>query len=154
MKTFNPTARSGELVLPPMLQESRRSYLLSSEGRVLIETIKLWRPRKSHQQVKVLFGYALKIIKTEFDDRGLDTSFLFKDVEPTGIGVTIDLLKIYFYSRCPIFSDTGTAITLSHEDCTSEKASKFLTDIMAWAASQWLIYIPDPDPNWKDNRVL
>ena len=151
-KRFYPTAQSGELVLPPMLQESRRSYLISVDGKSLVEDLKLWRPRKSHQQVKAIFGLALKLVVAEFNDRGWDTSMLFKCPNPTGIGITADLLKMYLYSVCPIFNDHGDAITLSDEDCTTDRAAKFLTDIQAWSASQWTIYIPDPDPNWRSKE--
>jgi len=151
-KRFYPTAQSGELVLPPMLQESRRLYLISIDGRSLVEDLKLWRPQKSHQQVKALFGLAMKMLKTTFDDNGWDTSVLFRLPKPTGIAVTVDLFKLYFYSVCPMFNDHGVPITLSDEDCTTDRAAKFFSDIQAWAASQWTIYIADPNPNWKEKE--
>jgi len=152
VKIYYPTAHSGELVLPKPQQESKRSYLLSVDNKPLVEEIKLWRPKKSWNQVKAIFGLALKIVKTEYDDRGWDTSMLFRLEKPTGIGVTADLLKVYFYSVCPIFNSAGNPITLSDEEVTTERAAKFLTDIQAWASSQWSIYIPDPDKNWQQSQ--
>jgi len=111
--------------------------------------IKLWRPGKTHQQVKAIFGLALKSIKQEFDDRGWDTSILLRSEMPTGIAVTPTLLKEYLYAVCPIFNDSGDAITLSHKDCDTAKTAKFFSDIQAWVSTQWCILIPDPDPSWK-----
>ena len=152
MKTFYFTVQDGDVVLPKLQEESRKLYLASMEGKQGVETLKLWRPQKSHNQVKAIFGLALKTIKREFDDRGWDTSFLFQCPNPTGLGVTADLLKMYLYTACPIFNDSGKAITLSDEDCTTDKAAKFFGDIQAWAASQWSINISDPDPGWAEKK--
>jgi hypothetical protein len=44
-------------------------------------------------------------------------------------------------------NDEGERITLSKAD--TSQASKFFEDIRAFAASQWSVNIPDPDPDWK-----
>lgn len=144
--------QSGELVLPKQQNVLRESYLCSVEGKYLVETLKLFRPHKTRQQVKTIFGFVLSRIKEEFDNRGWDTSILFGLPDPTGIGVTVDLLKLYFYSVCPMFTDDNKIITLSHIECDITIAARFIDNIIAWAASQWHIYISDPDPNWRTHN--
>lgn len=152
MKTFYFTVQGGDVVLPKLQEESRKLYLASMEGKQGVETLKLWRPQKSHNQVKAIFGLALGTIKREFDDRGWGTSLLLRTELPTGVAVSTWLVKEYLYAVCPIFDDHGNAITLSHKDCTTDKAAKFFNDIQAWAASQWQIYIQDPDPGWAEKK--
>jgi hypothetical protein len=151
-KKFRGQIVDGKLNFPLMQDELRRQCLTSWEGKQIVETITIWRPGKSHQQVKAIFGLALSTIKHEFDDRGWDTSMLLRIDTPTGIEVSIEILKAYLYAACPIFDDHGDAITLSNKNCDTTRAAKFFTDITAFAASQWAIYIPDPDPNWRNHE--
>ena len=92
-------------------------------------------------------------IKQEFDDRGWDSSILLNLDKPTGIGVTTNFLKEYFYIVTPMYSDDGKRITLSHKDCDTKAASKFFDDVSAWCASQFSIYIPSPDPLWREKTL-
>jgi hypothetical protein len=148
-KKFRGQIADGKLNFPIMQDELRQWCLTTWNGKQVVETITLWRPGKSHQQVKAIFGLAIGTIKREFDDRGWDTSILLRTDTPTGIAVSDMLIKEYLYAACPIFDDHGDAITLSHKDCDTSRAAKFLMDIQAFAATQWNIYIPDPDKSWR-----
>ena len=149
---FRGQIQNQKLTFPGMQDALWKQRLITWNEKQIVVDLKVWRPSKSHQQVKAIFGLALKSIKQEFDDRGWDTSILLRSEMPTGIAVTPTLLKEYLYAVCPIFNDSGEAITLSHKDCDTEKTAKFLTDIQAWSATQWCIYIPDPDPSWRSKE--
>lgn len=151
---FFGTIQQGRLSLSVSQKLHREHYLQNlKDGTPISEEIKPIRQSKTYQQVKTIFGLALATIKQEFDDRGWDTSYLLGLHTPTGIEVTINLLKEYFYAVCPLYSDEGKRITLSHKDCTTKVASNFFDDIGSWCASQWSIYIPPPDPNWKETET-
>ena len=104
------------------------------------------RKPKSQEQLGAIFGLAIAMIIAEFNDLGMDTSYLLKTDKPTGIGVTADLLKEYFYAVCPIFDDDGKRVTLSK--MSTKQAAEFFDAIRNYASSQWGIVIPDPDRNW------
>lgn len=116
-------------------------------GRYQCEIKRLGKP-KSQDQLGAIFGLAIAQIIAEFNDLGMDTSYLIKTDKPTGIGVTTDLLKEYLYAVCPIYGDSGGRITLSKAN--TSQAAKFFDDIRNYASSQWGIVIPDPNPKWRE----
>ena len=107
------------------------------------------QPRTQHQ-LGAHFGLALTFIIETFNDRGYDTSIIYKLELPTGIGVTKDLLKDFFYSACPIFDGNGDKITLGK--ASIEQTAKHFDDIRNYAASQWQIVIPEPNKDWKNDK--
>jgi len=139
--------QNGEFCAMPEQQRLEAHYLKEYKDGTLAERItrKFGQPKTKHQ-LGAHFGLALAIIIAEFDDRGYDTSFLYRIDKPTGIRIDKDLLKDYFYSVCPIF-EAGQRITLSK--ATSEQASKHFNDVRNWASSQWQIVIPEPDKERK-----
>jgi hypothetical protein len=136
-------------------QKLHRQQYLSKlpSGTSVTEEIKRITQSKTHQQVKTIFGLAMATIKQEFDDRGWGTDMLLNLPEPTGIGVSVNLLKEYFYAVCPIYNEEGQRISLSHKDCSTIVASGFFDEIRNWSASQWSIYIPEPDPDWNKEKL-
>jgi hypothetical protein len=106
-------------------------------------------PHKTHQQVKTIFGLVIAMIIDVFEERGTDSSVLLNTDKPTGVPVSKDLLKEYFYVVCPIYDSDSNRITLGSRKVTIEKAAQFIDEIRNFAATQWSIDVPDPDPNWK-----
>jgi hypothetical protein len=104
-------------------------------------------PHKTHQQVKTIFGLVIAMIIDVFEERGTDSSILLNTDKPTGVPVSKVLLKEYFYVVCPICDSDGNRITLSKAPI--DKAAQFIDEIRNFAATQWSIDVPDPDPNWK-----
>ena len=151
---FYPTIKSGEPNYPPVQLAMRERYLHSlKDGTKLKETYtKLGKP-KSHQQVKTIFGLVIATVLQGFDDNGWDSSILLNMEKPTGVPVSVGLLKEYFYAVCPIEDDDGDRITLSSKKCTMAKAAKFINETRNIASSQWSIYIPDPDPNRNKEKI-
>jgi len=153
MMKFVGNISQGRLTLSVSQNALRKNYLQNlKDGTQISEEIKPIRKGKTHQQVKAIFGLALATVKAEFDDRGWDTSFLYNLSIPTGIEVSVNMLKEYFYGVCPIYSEEGQRITLSHKDCDTKAASNFLEEVRNWSASQWGIYIAEPNPDWKEEN--
>ena len=150
---FYGIINQGKLTLMPLLKRQRQNYLssLKDDTRV-IEEIKRDTKSKTHQQIKTIWGLALATVKAEFDDRGWDTSVLYNLDKPTGIGVTANMLKEFFYGVIPMYNGDGQRITLSHKDCSTIIAAKFFEDMRNFSASQFSIYIPDPNPNWQEEQ--
>lgn len=148
MKEFHGIIKNGRFELSLTQLQQRTTYLKSlKDDTRIIETLRKEGKSKSWEQVKTHFGLAVTTILRDFSDRGWDTSCLLNMPKPTGIEVSVGLLQEFLYAVCPIHNDTGERVTLSK--MTTVQASQFFEDIRNYAASQWSIYIPDPDPNYK-----
>ncbi len=149
---FHCTIQNGRLTLSDVQERLRRQSLASiKDGTLVRETIVREGRNKTHQQIKTIFGLVIAMIIQSFEDNGWDSSIILNTELPTGIPVSKDLLKEYFYIVCPIYDDEGNRITLSK--ATIEQAMKFIDDIRNWSASQWSIAVPDPDPNWRKKNT-
>ena len=138
----------GVLTLPSSQKILRQHFLTSiKDGTRVIETIEKDTKPKTHAQVKTIFGLAIAQIISDFEHRGWDSSMLLNMPKPTGIGISKGLLKEFLYAVCPIYDENDKPITLSKSD--TAQASKFFDDIRNYAASQWSIYIPEPNIDWK-----
>lgn len=141
----------GVLTLTSSQKKLRQHFLASmKDGTRVIETIVRDTKPKTHAQVKTIFGLAIAQIAADFNDRGWDTSMLLNMTKPTGVPVSAGLLKEFLYAVCPIYDENDKLITLSKTD--TRQAAKFFDEIRNYAASQWSIYIPEPNPNWKDEK--
>jgi hypothetical protein len=115
------------------------------DGRYEVEA-KRSRKNKSQQQLGAIFGLAIQMIKAEFDDRGWDTSYLIKCELPTGNEITIDFLKEYLYATCGVYDEKGI-VRLSRAN--TAQAAQFFDATRNFASSQWGIYVPEPNKNWR-----
>ena len=145
---FRGEIQNEKLCFPGIQDELWQQRLTTWNGKQIVINLNLWRPAKSHQQVKAIFGLAIAVLVREFDDRGWDTSVLFKLPRSTGIPCSAGDFQRWLYAACPIRDDDDNVITLSKAN--TEQASKFLDDIQATATTEWCIVIPDPDPAWKE----
>jgi len=146
---FPCVKKNGQLVYPSLVARDRLMYLEKQpEGARFKETLTRVRSPKTHQQVKTIFGHCIMYLITEFIERGWDTSYLLKLDKPTGVPPSKTLFKEYFYGVCPMEDDEGEQITLS--DAGKEQVVEFIDNIMNHSSSIWGIYIPEPDPNWKE----
>ena len=143
----------GQLKMSPEQAAQRKLYLSSFKlDDVIEETLQKYRQPRSHKQLGAWFGLFSKTVLAEFDDRGWDTSYIFNLENPTGIEITTDLLKQYMYAKCPAFDDNGNQITM--RNMNTLKMAKWFDDCRNFASSQWSIYVPNPDPKWKDKKEL
>lgn len=146
---FYGKAKKGMLEMSPEQKELRYQYLSNLKASDLIEeTLKKYRSPKSQKQLGAWWGLFCKVVLAEFDDRGWDTSYIFKLDKPTGIGISSELLKEFLYAMCPSYNDLGERITMRGMD-TLQMAG-FFEQCRNFAASQWSINVPEPDPNWKN----
>lgn len=146
---FHSIKQDGELKRSPTQEELRQKYIDSlKNGTPVKETLTKQSPNKTHQQVKAFWAMIIAMTLAEFDDRGWDTSILLHLPEPTGVPVSKDLLKEYLYAACPVFDEHSNRVTLSK--MSIEQAMEQFESIRNFVASQWSIYIPEPDKNWKD----
>ncbi len=142
------SAKDGKLLLSQSQYLSRQQFLSSlKKDSKVIETLRKEGKLKTWGQCKMHFGLALTAIVDEFDSRGWDCSMLLNLPEPTGIGVDKDMLQIFFYALFPTLNDEGSRITLRKMD--TEQESAFYDKIVCFASSQWQIYVPEPNPNWR-----
>lgn len=148
---FFGTIKQGKVTLTQS-QNLLRGHFLASirDDTRIVETIERDTKPKTHAQVKTIFGLAIAQIMSDFESRGWDSSMLLNMPKPTGIAVSKGLLKEFLYAVCPIYDENDKLITLSKSDTT--QASKFFKDIRNHAASQWSVYIPEPNINWKEER--
>ncbi len=122
---------------------------LKNDCRIFMTITRDTKP-KTWSQVKTIFGLAIAQIVADFESRGWDSSMLLNLEKPTGVPVSAGLLKEFLYAVCPIYDDNDKLITLSKAD--TRQAAFFFDDIRNFAASQWSLYIPEPNPNWKEEK--
>ena len=145
---FHGTIQNGRHCLPIPLEKLRQQYYQSmKDGTPVKMVLTRISPHKTYQQVKTIFGLVIARILDVFEDNGWDSSIILNTERPTGVPVSKELLKEYLYSVCPIYDRDGNRVTLSK--ATIEKAAQFIDEARSWAATQWGINVPDPDPNWK-----
>ena len=144
--------KDGVFILSDSQLQARKNYLSKQkDGASVSEELKVVRKPKTQQQLGAFFGLAIKTIKMEFDDRGIDTSYLLPQAEvPTGIPVSEGLLKEYLYAVCAVFDDDGKRLTLS--GMSTKTAAEFFDNVQNFAASNWSICIPEPSPDWKTKQ--
>jgi hypothetical protein len=149
MWEFVGTVQKGKMVFSDTQILVRQQALYSlKDGEQIFEQIGRYRQPKSQQQLGAYFGLFCAHVIDAFEDRGWDSSFIFHLDKPTGVEVSVDLLKEYMYSVCPVHDSDGKRITISKMD-TSQMA-KFFDDCRNWAASQWSIIVPEPQKDWRD----
>jgi len=150
---FRGLSTNETLQFPKPVAERRTELLKKSDGKWLVETLTLVRPLRTSQQIKCHFGLLINSVIAKANDEGIDTSTFLKmmvrDDLPTGIGLTKDFLHVLFYALCPCVDEEGKRVTLSR--MTTEQASAWFEQCCNLLASRG-IYIPDPDPNWREQE--
>jgi len=150
MLQLHGTVKDGKFVLTKAQYTLKQDFLRKNEGKAIVEILKKEVKKRSLSQLKAHFGLALQTIVEEFDDRGWDSSFIYNMEKPTGVPINKDMLQQYFYALYPTCNDKNELITLSHDDFDTVKEMTFFDAIRNHAASQWSIYIENPDPLWRE----
>ncbi len=130
--------------------ERRKSFLSSlPPGTVVTETLKRYRPPKTHQQVKAIWGLLIESIKRELDRMGFDLQTLIPTARVTpGIECPREVIMQLLYAVCGDVGDQGERKTLSQ--MTTIEAARFFDRARDHVASAWGIVVPDPDPQWRE----
>ena len=142
--------KNGVLEVPDVQVEAENDWLASlKDGTIVVREHRIFRRGKTHNQLGAQFGLLIKTAVQDLEDRGEGTEIFFNSPDPSGVKIDEDMLKNYFYIRCPIYNDKGNRITLSKADTT--QASKHFSDCQNILASRpFSIFIPDPDKNWRE----
>lgn len=149
---FPGTIQNGRIKRANTVNELRKQYLSSlKDGTIIIEEIKKFHTHKTKRQLGAWWGLFSKTVLTNFENRGWDTSYFFGLEKPTGIGISSGLLKDYMYSICPSYNEEAKRITM--RDMNTIQMATFFNNCRNFAASQWSIYVPEPDKNWKSKKV-
>lgn len=147
MPTFYGVKCKEFIEYDPNQRELLMRYLSTLKDGVLL-SVRVGREKRprSNKQLAIIFGLLLARVKQFFGDSGWDTSYIFRIDRPTGVDVSIEQLKDYFYALYPMVDDEGKRHTLS--SASTEQAAKFFDDIRNHVAT-WGIQVPDPDPEWR-----
>jgi len=130
--------------------QAENTFITSiKEGQLVCRETTVYRDSKSQKQLGSFWGLFCRVVLDAWRDIGIDTSYIYRLEKPTGIEVSAEELKLYMYSVCPTLRD-GKRVTMSDMD-TQEMAS-FFDRCLKFASSQWGIYVPEPDKNWKDKK--
>ena len=115
-------------------QEILRAQFISTlrDGDLVSEDIKQFRPPKSHEQMGYYFSVILPLIRSELIDRGFDVM---------GVPVTIDQTDAIIKHYCARIE--GRQIVLKR-NMNLDDASKFIDNVIRWAAITLNIAIPEP----------
>ena len=147
MRIFG-TIIGGKFCCMPEQARIEEHYLKAyKDGTLAYRETGKFTQNKTHQQVKAYWGLAMTTIEQAFADNGWDTSYLLRLDHETGIACDKDLIYEYLCNVCPVY-EQGKRITLSK--MSIEQAIKFFDDCRAFASSQWGIYVPEPDPRYKE----
>ena len=145
---FFAQIRNGELAFSGEQNELRDQHLRSFKPEdIVIETLTKHRLKRRSKQLGAWFGLFSKMVLAEFEDRGWDTSYIFKLPQPTGNPISEGLLKDYMYAMCPTYDKEGNSITMRKMD--TGQMAKFFDECRNFAASQWCVNVPEPDKDWK-----
>lgn len=148
---FLGTKVNGKLLLPPAIAEEKRKFWERiPENSIVESSLTIKKDSKTNKQLATIWGLVLAQAVIELDDRGYDTSFIYNLPKPTGIPISKDDLCSFFYNACPIYNDDGQKITLSKTDV--EQAAKFFENVCSWMSTQWQVYIPEPNKNWRNEN--
>jgi len=154
MKIFGITINHEFVATPEQLQLEEH-YLSSYKDGTLMwrETGKYNQP-KTKKQVKTIFGLMMSSTIEQANDLGIDVSYLLKfltdDNIPKGQGLTKDFLHELMYIICPTTDGEGRRITLSK--MSIEQASNLFEAFRNIVAPLGIV-IPDPRPDWKENKI-
>lgn len=125
---------------------------IKEDERGLMTISNIPRP-KSTKQNRAYWGMIIERIVREFEDLGIDSSYIYNLPIPTGTPITKEQLHHYFYAIFPQFNEKGEVITMSHKDWSMKHSHDLFENIRNFMASQYGIVIEDPDPEWRLHNV-
>lgn len=133
-------ARQGKLVYQKTADELLTRLLSESEGKFVKCRYSRVGAHKTHKQVKTHFGLAVVMIREAMIDKGWAIC---------GVAPNKEMIHEILLKCCGGVGPLGEMKRLS--EMTTTEAVQFFENVRDWAASQLNIYIPNPDPNWRNN---
>jgi len=123
------------------INQFRQWWNTIKDGTMIQCEYKVFRPQKSHNQVKAHFGLVVEMIRRRMDELGWDICSVLPNKE-----MIHEILK----KCCGGVGDNGETMGLSEMDV--EQAMRFFENCRTWAATQLSLNIPEPDKNWRDKE--
>jgi hypothetical protein len=104
---------------------------------------------KSRKQLGDFFGHISKQIIEELTDKGHGCEVIYKflDTDVTGVKITEDMLRQFFYAIFPVFKEDGVT-RKTMRDYTTTDMKNFSENIRNFVAAKWQIVVEPPDPNY------
>jgi hypothetical protein len=134
----------GVLTFSPIQTELKTRYLVTLKDGVRVKMILTRESRtKTNQQVRVMFGLAVEMIRQRLIDMRVDVCGI-----PPNKEMVYEIIK----RACFGVGDMGETIGLSEMSTT--QAWQAFDNVRTWSATQLQLVIPDPNPNWKDEKEL
>ena len=139
---FHFVKQDGRLTLSATQIELRKQYVTKlKEGTLIKEVLKREGNVKTHKQCKTQFGLVVKMVRQRLIEMGVDVC---------GIAPNKDMVYDILKKACFGVGDDGETLGLS--EMTRNQASEALENCRTWAATQLSLYIPEPDPNWREKK--
>ncbi len=141
MRTYYPTMKDGVPVLGLLTAQSRRQWLSTLEdGTKLVVEMRIWRPQKTHQQVKAHFGLCVTMVR----ERMIELGYGVFNCPPSK-----DMVHDILTKACMGVGDHGESIRMSSPEMTTARMARVFENIRDFAATELHLVIPDPNPNWQ-----
>lgn len=134
-------AQQGRLVFQKSAEELLTRLLLDCENKFIKCRYSRIGLHKTHQQVKTHFGLAVAMIRDAMIEMGWSIC---------GISPNKEMIHEILLKACGGVGELGQSKRLS--EMTTAEAAQFFENIRDWAATQLGINIPNPDPNWQENK--
>jgi hypothetical protein len=133
--------KNGRLTFQPPNDELYMRWLSDCEDKSVTVRLSRSGPMKTNRQLGAYFGLAVTMIREAMIDKGWSIC---------GVAPNKKMIHEILSKCCGGIGPVGEMKRLS--DMTIDEAVKFFENVRDWAAAQLHIYIPDPDPNWKDKE--
>lgn len=134
--------QNGQLILSAIQKELKKHYLTSMrDGTRIRITYTREGPMKTWKQVKTQFGLVVQMVRIRLEEMSVDVC---------GIPANKQMVYDILIKACGGVGDLGETIGLS--EMTIEQASQFFENCRVWSATQLNLDIPDPNPNWRDEK--
>lgn len=139
--TLYATVNDGALSLDTIQSELRTRWLSTRpDGSVVVENLSLEKKPKSSSQLGAIFGLIIATVKSTLDDRGWDLY---------GAAWTEHQIRAVLYAQ--YHAKFGGTKTLSIMDMA--ETSDFIDSCFVFCAGPpWRIYVPNPDPSWREKK--
>ena len=150
METY-ATKRNGVLVRDPATETTRMDYVARlPEGTMVKEVVTRFYGHHTDAQTRTMWGLVIGWAMREINEHGIDLAQLLgSQVIPDGVIPSKDQVMMLLYAMAGDVGEDGERKTLSQMD--TAEASRFFEKCRdALARLPRPIFIPDPNPLWKE----
>ena len=133
--------KDGRYILPPMQQELHARWMADCGTSFIRARWTKVGTSKTEKQVKTHFGLAVERVRQAMIEKGYGIC---------GVPPNKDMVHDILSKACGGVGPLGEHVRLS--EMTSEECCRYFENIKDWVSNELHIVIPEPDPNWKENK--